>query len=83
MAPLAVAADLSTGAVRMVTLPTPPHTVSLPTPASADLPHRLRAPGQQSGGNNDVYLVLLIDAPSSMRPIGNEPLQSIIPTLAH
>jgi hypothetical protein len=76
MVPLAATADYSTGTVHMTTPLTPLHTVSLLTPASADLPCRPEAQGQLLQNNVnvldfDVLLVPLIAAPSSVHPIGN------------
>ncbi len=53
MAPLTVVGDYSTGAVWMAALLTSPPTVSLPTPVSVDLPHRLEDPGQFPRGDVD------------------------------
>ena len=45
MVPSMDAADYSNGTAQMATHLLPLHTVSLLTPASADLPRRLEAPG--------------------------------------
>jgi hypothetical protein len=76
MVPSAATADYSTGTVQMTTPLMPLHTVSLLTPASADLPRRPEAPGQLLQDDIDVLdvdvlLVLLVTAPSSVRPVGN------------
>ncbi len=77
-------AGYSTGAVQMATLPMPPHTISMPTPASVDLLLcRLEAPGWLSGGNADESLVPLISAPSGVGSLGNKLLQPIVPDLGH
>jgi hypothetical protein len=76
MVPLAATADYSTGTVQMTTPLTPLHTVSLLTPASADLPRCPEAPGRLLQDNIDVLdvdvlSVPLIAAPSSVCPVGN------------
>jgi hypothetical protein len=72
----AATADYSTGTVQMTTPLMPLHTVSLLTPASADLPRRPEAPGRLLRDDVDVIdvdvlSVPLVAAPSSVRPVGN------------
>ena len=79
MVPSTAAADYSNGTVQMATHLMPLHTVSLLTPASADLPHRLEVPGRLLQDNVvvvvDVLLVPLTATPSDMCPARNKPLQ--------
>ncbi len=76
MVPSAATADYSTGTVQKTTPLMPLHTVSLLTPASADLPRHPEAPGRLLRDNVDlldvdVLSVPLVAAPSSVHPIGN------------
>ncbi len=78
MVPSMDTADYSNGTAQMATHLLPLHTVSLLTPASADLPRRLEAPDRLLRDNAvavaNVLSVLLNAAPSDTRPERNKPL---------
>ena len=72
-------ADYSNGTVQMATYLMPLHTVSLLTPASADLPCRLEVPDRLLRDNVvvvvNVLLVPLTVTPSNVRSARNKPLR--------
>ena len=79
MVPSMDASDYSNGTAQIATHLMPLHTVSLVTPASADLPRPLEVPGQLLQDNVvvvvDVLLVPLTAAPTDVRPERNKPLR--------